>query len=200
MRAVLASIVVAAAPGSLHAEPGPSAPSRSGALVAAKLGGIVPFDGLSPFVSFGAELGYRLGPFAVVVELDYTQPTKAGTEVDPRVTGGAYRWTLTEQELAVMPLVEYRFHGDGVVPYVGIGPRVLLARSTVKSDGAPAILATHEQSTRVGVGAPVGGELSLGPGRAFGELLIQYGTLSQSATGTANSGAATLSVGYRMAF
>ena len=174
-------------------------------LASLKVGGIVPFDGLSPFVAFGVEVGYvtpvadrRL---AIVLDVDYTQPTKTGSESDPRVMGGTYTWRLTEQELAIMPAVVYRLTSmSPIVPYAGIGPRVLLTRSTVRDNGAPAIMETHEQSTRVGVGIPLGAELRLGPGRAIGELLVQYGTLNHVATGDANTGAVSVSVGYRMLF
>ncbi len=182
-----------------------SPPAKSGLLASAKLGGFVPFDGLSPFVSFGVEIGYALpvldGRLAILLVVDYTEPTKTGTESDPRVTGGTYTWKLTEQELGIMPILEYRLLGmKPVVPYVGIGPRMLLARSTVRDNGSPTIMETHEQSTAWGVGVPVGAELPAGPGRVIGELLLQYGSLNHVATGDANTGAASLSVGYRITF
>lgn len=175
------------------------------AFAAAKVGGIAPFDGLSPFVSVGVEVGYVIPAvdhrLAIVLDVDYTQPTTTGTEMDPRVTGGSYTWKLTEQELGIMPVLVYRLTGmKPVVPYAGIGPRVLLAKSTVQDNGAPSIMQTHEQSTRFGVGVPVGAELPLGPGAAIGEVLFQYGTLNHVATGDANTGALSLSVGYRMMF
>lgn len=174
-------------------------------LVGAKLGGIVPFDGLSPFVSFGVEVGALLPvmnrQLAIVLDVDYTQPTTTGNEADPRVTGGTYTWKLTEQELAIMPVLMYRMTTlKSVIPFVGIGPRMLLARSTVGDNGTPAIMQTTEQSTRIGVGLPLGAELAVGPGHAIGELLFQYGTLNHVATGDANTGAVSLSVGYRLQF
>ena len=186
--------------GHARAEAPPDA-KTSGFELGAKLGGIVPFDGLSPFVTVGVEVGYVLpSSFAFVLDIDYTQPTTTGSETDPRVMGGTYSWKLTEQELAVMPALVYRLGWKGVVPYAGVGPRILFARSTVRDNGSPSIMETHEQSTRIGVGVPIGAELRLGPGRAVGELLLQYGTFNHVATGDANSAAASLSVGYKLLF
>ena len=44
----------------------------------------------------------------------------------------------------------------------------------------------------------IGVELPLGPGRAIGELLLQYGSLDHTATGDAHTGAITLGLGYRL--
>ena len=160
---------------------------------------------MSPFVSGGIEVGYITPALqhrlAIVLDVDYTQPTTTGSESDPRVMGGTYTWKLTEQELGVMPAVVYRLTGLGsIVPYAGLGPRLLLARSTVRDNGMPAIGDTHEQSTRLGLGIPVGAELAAGPGRVTGELLVQYGTLNHVATGDANTAAMSLAVGYRLIF
>ncbi len=174
-------------------------------IVSAKLGGIAPLDGLSPNVSGGIEVGYTLPlfhrRFAVVLDVDYAQPTKTGTEMDPRVAGGTYAWKLTEQELGVMPVLMYRatYAKGWLVPYGGIGPRLMLFKSTVKG-GAPVIDDTTEVSTKIGFGIPLGAELHIGPGRLIGELLFQYGTLDHTATGDSHSGAISLSVGYRMMF
>lgn len=213
MRTLIASLTIAAAGATAAAQATPpAAPTsttaqapapadRQGVQLAAKVGGFVPLDGLSPFVSFGLEVGYALpAHLAVVVDVDYTQPTKTGIEMDPRVTGGMYTWKLTEQELGVMPAIEYRIPLGSVTPYAGIGPRVLFARSTVRDNGTPTIESTKEQSTRIGVGVPVGAELALGPGAALAELLFQYGTLNHVATGDANTGALSLSLGYRFTF
>jgi hypothetical protein len=211
MRTPFAALVlaVALAPAlaeAQSAQPAPPVPAPArepSVLIGAKLGGIVPLDGLSPFVQGGLEIGRVLPGWqrrlAIFLAVDYTQPTTSHEEQDPRVMGGTYSWKLTEQELGVMAGVMFRVSGLGkLVPYGGIGPRLLLARSSVRDDGGPMISKTTERSTKLGVGIPLGVELVLGPGRAVGELLFQYGTLDHVATGDASSGALTLGVGYRL--
>lgn len=200
---ILASSILVAAAGLAAAEPAPAAPDHG--FAGAKVGGIVPFDGLSPFVAFGVEGAVILPALdrqlAIAVDVDDTQPTKTGGESDPRVAGGAYTWKLTEQELAIMPVVMYRMTSrHAIVPFAGIGPRLLLAKSTVGDDGMPTLAKTTERSTRLGVGVPLGVELPVGPGHAIAELLLQYGTLNHVATGDANTGAASLALGYRLLF
>ena len=169
-----------------------------GVVIGAKLGGIVPFDGLSPYVAVGVEAGFRFGRVVIALAVDYTQPDRTGIAMDPRVAGGTYTWKLVEQELAIMPVAWYRGTGPGIVPYAGIGPRVMIVRSTTRDNGTPAIASTSETSTTIGVGVPLGAELPLGPGAALAELLVQYGRIDHAATGDTSTAAATVSVGYRM--
>jgi opacity protein-like surface antigen len=193
------------------AEQGPADASGSrgpregvGFLGGAKVGGIFSFAGLTPFVVAGVEVGCVLPwlhrSFAIAVDVDYTVPTKSGSEMDPRVVGGSYTWHLTEQELNLMPIAMYRLTFLGrVTPYVGVGPRIYFLKSTVRSgSGTPTILDTTEQSSKVGVGVPLGAEIQLGPGAFIGEFLFQYGSLDHTATGPSNTGAASISVGYRV--
>lgn len=181
-------------------------PSTSGGavLLGGKFGGIIPFGGLSPFVTGGIEAGYVFPwmnrSFAAALDVDYTAPKSDGSHDDVRLLGaGKYDWKLTEQQLAIMPIFLYRFTKLGrLVPYGGIGPRFLMLRSTVKGTvGANTISETTEQSTRIGVGVPLGVEYALGPGALLGELLLQYGGLDHTATGDTNTGAVNIFLGYR---
>jgi hypothetical protein len=184
---------------------GGAAPREGGGLLAgAKIGGIVPFGGLSPNAAVGIEIGYVFPwlhrSLAAAIDLDYAQPTASGTESDPRVAAGKYSWHLTEQQLNLMPVVMYRLTSLGrLTPFAGIGPRIYFLKSTVSSDGAqPKISDTTEQSTAVGVGVPLGLEFQLGPGGLLAELLLQYGGLDHTATGESNTGALSFSLGYRL--
>lgn len=200
--AAVAFVVAGSARAKDEAPTGPRpGAGHHGVFVTPKVGGIVPFGGLGPNVTGGLDVGYAL-PMGLTfgVAADYAQPTKSGSEADARVAGGTYAWHLTQQILQVMPFVGYRLRGLGaLVPYAAIGPRVYLLRSTVRGDG-PTFGETREQSTKVGIGLPLGLELAAGPGAAVAELLLQYGALDHATTGDSNTGAASLSLGYRLMF
>ncbi|MGZ3450611.1 MAG: outer membrane beta-barrel protein [Polyangiales bacterium] len=176
---------------------------NKGVFLTGKVGGIVPFGGLSPFVTAGIDVGYALdNGLAFGVAGDYTAPHKSGTEQDTRITpSGSYTWHLTEQQLQLMPFVMYRLKLKSIVPYAGIGPRFYFLRSTVRSgDGGPSFQETTERSGKIGFGVPLGIELALGPGAGIAEVLLQYGGLDHTATGNSNTGAASLALGYRVMF
>jgi opacity protein-like surface antigen len=211
----LAASLLTAAPAIARAQPAPTpdqpaaapaAKSDRGAFVAGgKVGGAFSWAGLSPFVVGGIEVGYVLPflnrSFGILVDLDYTAPSKSGTDPDPRVmSGGKYNWHLTQQELNLMPVVMWRmtFIKARVTPFIGIGPRFFFLKSTVRSgEGTPMFQETTEQSTKVGFGIPLGVEIALGPGGILVEPLIQYGVLDHTSTGASSTGAVNVSVGYR---
>jgi hypothetical protein len=218
MKAILTSVLVLAAlaiptlalaqdnpdAGAQAPQPDAPAPHRSGVLLGGKVGGLVPFGGLSPNARVGIEAGYVFpfahGSFGAALDVDFAAPKSSGTKSgDPRVPGGSYDWHLTEQELAFMPVLMYRLTSlKAVIPYAGIGPRIFLLRSTVRGSAAGATIAeTTEQSTKVGIGVPLGVEVPLGPGGLVAELLLEYGSLDHRATGTSNTGGLNLLVGYR---
>lgn len=186
-----------------RAEEAPKA--HGGLLAGAKVGGLLSFGGLEPNARVGLELGYVFPwldrSFAFLIDADYAAPKSSGTQAgDPRVQGGSYDWHLTEQILAIQPTIMYRFTKLGrVVPFVGVGPRIYMLRSTVRGAvGSVEIPETTEQSTKVGLGVPFGAEIKLGPGALIGELLFEYGSLDHTATGDSNTGALSLALGYRL--
>lgn len=182
------------------------APSTSGGavLLGGKVGGIIPFGGLSPFVSGGIEAGYVFPwlnrSFAAALDVDYTAPKSDGSQDDVRLTGASkYDWKISQRQLAIMPVVMYRLTMLGkLVPYIGVGPRFLFLRSTVQGTaGSNPISETKEQSTQYGIGVPLGVEYALGPGALLGEVLFQYGGIDRIATGDTNTGAVNIFLGYR---
>lgn len=191
--------------GAEPAQSDPHAAKDKGVLLGAKIGGIAPFNGLSPNARVGVELGYFFpvakGSLGIALDLDFAAPKSHGTKRgDPRVNGGSYDWHLTEQQLAIMPVLMYRFTAlTPIVPFAGIGPRINFLRSNVKgSSGGMPIFETTEQSGAVGVGIPVGAELRLGPGALLAELLFEYSKLDHVATGKTSTGGLSLSLGYRV--
>jgi hypothetical protein len=174
--------------------------AHEGFLAGAKFGGIVPIaSGMTPFIAGGLEVGWLFDPGRVGVYLDvsYATPKGSGTADDPRLASGKYDWTLTQKQLVLQPTLLYRFlTGGSVTPYIGIGPRLYLTESTIKSD-EPKLAITQERSTEFGVGLPLGVEFAAGPGGLFAEALLQWGPLDHTITGDTHYGAASLFIGYR---
>jgi hypothetical protein len=190
-------------------QPSGSAPAERkgvGPLAAAKIGGLVPVDGLQPGYQFGVEAGIVLPVLhrglAVGVDVDYAQATTSGSATDPRVASGSYTWNIGQEFLTVMPVFLFRMTtlSKLLVPFVGVGPRIYFMRSTVNGQaGASPIDSTSEVSTQMGFGIPFGVELKLGPGGILAEFLGQWGLLQHTATGDSHAGAIGLSLGYRLA-
>lgn len=185
---------------------GKGAPGNdSGAFLAAgKVGGIASFNGLSPFVIAGLELGYvfpgtkrRMG---ALLDLTYTAPATDGSAPDTRVPGSSYKWEVRQKELVFQPTFLYRFTGltETITPYVGLGPRIYLLQTVTRgSAGASKFQDSTEQSTKFGFGIPLGAELALGPGGLFAEFLFQWAPLTHQITGDTSLASGSLFVGYR---
>lgn len=180
-------------------------------LLAGKLGGIVSFNGLDPFVHVGLEIGYvfpvmnhGIGAF---LQVEYTAPSASGKyqetqfEDPTRVVDGTFNWELDQQELVFQPTFLYRLtsFSSAAVPYVGLGFRLYLLASTTRGTaGGESFDETTEQSTKWGLGVPIGVEFVLGPGGIIAEFLIQWGPFDHKLTGETNLGGASLLVGYRL--
>ncbi len=184
--------------------------NSSAFLATGKIGGIVPFSGLGPFVSGAIELGWVFGKtkqrIGALLDVSYTVPHADGEQTEDyegfdvdRIPDGTYSWELRQKLLTFQPTFLYRLTGLGrVVPYGGIGPRLYLLESVVEGkSGGEAFAVSTEQSTKLGFGVPLGAEFQLGPGGLMAELLFQWGPLTHEITGDSNLGSATLFVGYR---
>jgi len=187
-----------------------NATSEKGAfLMAGKVGGIASFNHLTPFVIGGVELGYVFGGtkrrLAVMLDATYTAPSADGTGTETfnpsRVADNTYKWEIRQKELVLQPTLLYRLTGVAggkVTPYAGIGPRIYLLQTVSRgSAGGQTFMDSKEQSTKVGVGVPLGAELALGPGGLFAELLFQWGPLTHEITGDTHLGSGSLFLGYR---
>jgi hypothetical protein len=191
-------------------QPSGSAPAERdhfGFLAAAKIGGLVPFDGLQPGYQFGIEAGLILPllhhGLSVGVDVDYAQATTSGSTTDPRVANGSYDWNLNQEFFTIMPTIMWRITtlSKLIVPFVGAGPRIYMYRSTVYGQAGAnnPISNTTEVSSQVGFGVPFGAEIKVGPGGFLAEFLAQWGLLEHTATGDSHAAAIGLSLGYRVA-
>lgn len=181
-------------------------PQDSGALLlAGKVGGILPLNGLDPFVTGGVEIGWIFGGtgrrIAALLDVTYTAPHASGTATDPRLSGETFGWELRQKELILQPTFLYRLTGLGpLVPFAGIGPRIYFLETVGEGSAAGVAFSdSQEQSTKFGAGLPLGAEYALGPGGLFAELLFEWAPINHRITGDASLMGATLFAGYRAA-
>lgn len=177
---------------------------RGQVLIAAKVGGLFaePFSKLGASYLVDVEVGYALPVWhhrlAIAIDGAYTAPEASGSGADPQVQSGMYTWHL-QQRQGILGLTVYYRHPIGrVTPYVGVGPRLFLLQSEIDgASGGAAIHQSSEVSTKVGVGVPLGVGVRLGPGDLFLEAGLVWGGIDHQITGDSNTGAITLSLGYR---
>jgi hypothetical protein len=205
---VLISTCLLGLASSARAELSLPSPDRGAAVVGGKVGVILPFDGLGVNGTGGVEIGY-IAPwlsrsFGLLVDITYAQPTASGTvPADPRVGAGTYDWNLIQRELVITPVVLYRLSLPVLklaVPYIGVVPRIYLLECLVSGTVGMnnPIRTTTENSTKVGVGVPVGVEVRLGPGSFLFEFVFEWGPLNHTATGDSTTTmGGTFQVGYR---
>lgn len=182
---------------------------RGAILLGGKIGGIASFNGLDPFVHGGVELGYVFPALdrgvGALLQVEYSAPTTEGTVAETftpeRVPSGGYRWKLLQKQLVLQPTFLYRMTSlsDTITPYVGLGLRVYLLQSVTSGKaGGQTIEETTENSTKFGVGLPLGAEFALGPGALTGEVLLQWGPMLHTLTGDSHLGGTSVLVGYRL--
>jgi hypothetical protein len=210
--ALFASTVVSAEEASVEADVSTSSPSggkkaadddSSAFLAAGKVGAIVPFNGLDPFVAGGVELGWVFAGtnrrIAGLLDVTYTAPHASGSQSDSRLASGSFDWDVRQKELVLQPTFLYRLTGKSAfVPFVGIGPRIYFLETVGKGNsGGSALQETYEKSTKLGVGLPLGAEYQLGPGGLFAEALFEWGPLDHRITGDSSLLAMNVLLGYR---
>jgi hypothetical protein len=184
-------------------EPGPPRPSDAALLLAGKVGGIVPFNALDPFVSGGIELGWIFAGtdqrICALLDLTYTAPHASGGAADARLASGGFEWEVSQKELILQPTFLYRLTGLGpIVPFAGIGPRIYFLETVGRgTSGGVTIQDTQESSTKFGAGLPIGAEYELGLGGIMAELLTEWVPLDHRITGDVSLIGTTLFVGYR---
>jgi hypothetical protein len=182
-------------------------PGDPGALLlTGKVGGILPLNGLDPFVTGGIEVGWIFAGtkqrIAALLDVTYTAPNASGTATDPRITGETFGWDIAQKELILQPTFMYRYTALGpLVPFAGIGPRIYFLE-TVGEGAANGVKFSEskEQSTRFGAGLPFGAEYALGPGGLMAELLLEWAPLDHRVTGDVSLLATSLFAGYRARF
>jgi hypothetical protein len=171
--------------------------------VAPRIGLAVPTSKLSPFVSMGLELGYRLpaldGHLVVVGDVAYTRPGHSATVNDARV-GGDAGYEIDESELKLGIGAAYRLFDDSrkLSPWGGASLIMQRLQSTETNDLAPG--ENTATDTRFGAEIAVGADYRLGPGYLLGELRLPFTDLDDLITGNSNAGNVNLSVGYRLVF
>jgi hypothetical protein len=183
---------------------------RGELLLAIKVGALIPqvFSKLQSSYLVDLELGYALPKLkhrlALSIEAAFTNPQLDGKASDPRLGAaqGSYSFHLEQRELIVGLTLFYRHPVGRWIPYFGVGPRLFLLQSKVsgQTDSNQKISLSNEDSTKIGVGGPLGLGVTLGPGHLFLEVAVNWAPIDHRTTGDTSSGALSTSLGYRLSF
>ena len=177
---------------------------RGGAIVGLKVGGALtqPFSNLGGSYYLELEAGYML-PYlrrllSVTVSAGLSAPSTSGSASDSRVPGGSFTYEAGQTQVGLGLTLTARVPLGRIVPYVGVGPRLILVRtqSSGVATAAP-IDQSSETSTEIGIGVPVGVDFLLGPGRIFAEGQLLWTGIAQRSSGESSLGAINLCAGYR---
>jgi hypothetical protein len=183
---------------------------RGEVTVAVRVGALFPqaFSPLQTSYLVDLELGYAFPKLKhrlmLAIDGAFTAPEMDGQATDPRLdatTGGAYTWHLQQRVLQLGLTLFYRHPIGRWVPYIGVGPRLfLLDTKVVGSAMGAGFELSDEQSTKVGVGIPVGVGMTLGPGHLFLEFAVNISNIDHRTTGATDVGSSSmwLTLGYRL--
>jgi hypothetical protein len=176
---------------------------------AVRLGALMPepFSSLGPSWVVGVEGGWvapkwhrRLG---VVVDLGLGMPEADGT-LQSAQASSTVNWHASVREITVGVSAELRAPVGRFVPYLRVGPRLLIVDALVGGrSGDARVPTTREDSLALGLTIVPGIGLMLSPGQLFLELpvalLWRVGATPQL-TGDFNPSTLALAAGYRIFF
>jgi hypothetical protein len=186
-----------------------SSAARAEVMVAAHAGALMPepFSTLGAGFLVGAEAGW-IAPvwkhrLAVAVELGFGMPDGDGQLQSPS-TPDAVRWHASVRETSIGASLTLRQPIRRWVPYLGVGPRLLVIDALVNGrTGDARVPTSRETSLALGVALTPGVGLSVGPGQLFAEvpvtLLWRVGRKPQL-LGDFNPSGIGVALGYRVIF
>jgi hypothetical protein len=218
MKTTLGLLVALMAPSVALAQPAPVQTTtveppkkdRGEVTVAVKVGALLPqaFSPLATSYLVDLEIGWAFPGLkhrlSLAVDAAFTAPEMDGQTTDPRLdatAGNLYTWHLEQRELQLGLTLFYRHRIGRWLPYVGVGPRLFLLNTKVTgAAGGSGFNLSDEDSTKVGVGIPVGVGFALGPGHLFLEFAVNISNIDHRTTGSTDVGSSSmwLTLGYRL--
>jgi hypothetical protein len=196
--AVLASL--AAAPLAV------AAPRDRGELFGgARLGVALPdaWSKLGPSYVVAVEAGWAMPVLrhrlALALDAAFTAPIATGSGTDPAL--GAYTFRLEAREVILGVSVTYRHAFGRIVPYAGLGPRLVVFDAHLQgSAGAARLPPSSEVAVGGGGGGFIGVGVRLGPGELFLDARADAAPVHDRLSGDVVAGALFVAGGYRVVF
>jgi len=173
-------------------------------LLAVRVGAAFPdaWSKLAPSYVVAVEAGATVWRqrLAVVVDGAFTGPSAAASGSDAAI--GAFSAQLDAREVIVGASLVYRQAIGRVVPYAGIGPRLVVfdAHERGTAGMGATLPAESELSVGGGGGGLVGVAVRLGPGEAFVDARGDAAPVHSHLGGDVVAGAVFVAGGYRLAF
>jgi len=173
-------------------------------LVALRVGAALPdaWSKLGPSYVVGVEAGVTVWRqrLAVVVDGAFTGPSAHTSGTDPAI--GAYSVELDAREVILGASLVYRHPLGRVVPYAGVGPRLVVfdAHEHGTAGMSAALPAESELAVGGGGGGFVGVGVRLGGGEAFVDVRADAAPVHDRLSGDVVAGAVFIAGGYRLVF
>lgn len=214
MRNLLIVLVLAPVTTALADEPAtvapvaPAASARTHVVVGLHVGAAIPVASppgafVLPMLEVGvipAGVGGRFEPF---VFGGWTRLPAKGEGEDPRLAGGAYTWSGSQQEGLVGAGLHVRFLplDAPVNGYVGLAGAAAIGQTRIDGESGGATFGENiEDEVSGAILADLGGEVSAGPGRVFVALDLLWTPLHGVISGDRSLTMLAPTVGYRFVF